>query len=577
MNRYKKYILAIALIFMFSACSEEFLDYIPEDQATVGSWYRDADEIRQATASMYGRPWFSYNDVFQWCAGDVMAGDVHHNWDQEGQFFYISYNENNNHIAGGWEGLYNVISYANLIMDDMPVVANGYGVTEADINAGLAEARFMRAAAYFQLAEYWGDVPILERPAEKVAANDLQLPKNTVSSIYEFIRRDLEFAAENLPASDDPGRVTKWSAYGMLAKLHVTLGQRAAGGSSIGSLNDFTVAANYAKKVIDESGISLGAAGSYEDLFMVDNEHDPRVLFALQWINAGYGVGNPRMTRYARHTKLTGGAAWGGGKCVTENYIENLENNAESQDDLRRRAIYMQLGDFYDYLVTSEEGYLYEIVSRDVEGVQVEGSTPLLNSLKKYVIGSVDDTGYDVTNQDSPMDTYMLRLADVYLLYAEALLADGDQLTSGPGYEAYLAVRERAGLNPPADGNMTYEDLFNERRVEFGLESQSWLDVKRRYYRNSAEALDYLNSQVRTARYYRINSSDGLENDPAGYELVPPGGERTERGDNGEILYNTDPAVSFNDARMMLPIPGEEVVANPLLRADVEPVDYVFE
>jgi starch-binding outer membrane protein, SusD/RagB family len=571
MKRYIKYFLTLILAFSLNACSDEFLDFVPIDQATVGSWYRNADEIRQATASMYGRPWFSFNDVFGWAAGDLLAGDMHHNWDQEGQFFYLSYNENNTHIAAGWQGLYDVISFANLIIDDMPAIASGYGVSEEDINAGLAEARFFRGFAYYMLVEYWETVPILEKPAEKIAAGQIQLPKNTTSSIYEFIKRDLVFAAEHLKPNDSPGRVTSWAAKGMLAKLHVTLGQRAMGGASYASLNDFAIAANYAADVINNSGRSL--FNNYEDMFKIENERNPEILFAIQWINGGWGLGNSRQARFARHTRITGDSqAWGGGKCMTQSYITNLFTNAENKTDMRRRAIYMQNGDHFNYIATKESGYTYEIVSRDEDGLVLEGQTPLLNSLKKYVVGSVDDHGYVISNQDSPLDIYLLRLSDVYLLYAEALLADGSALTGGPGYEAYLTVRARAGLNPPADGNMTYADLFNERRVEFGLEGLSWLDVKRRYYRNANEALNYLNSQNRTARYFRIDPTDNRENDPAGYELVSAGGV----GSNPDNI-NSDPAVTFNASRMIMPIPGREIVTNPMLRADVEPVEYVFE
>lgn len=578
MKKYIKHFLTLVLVLSFSACSDDFLEYVPEDEATVGAWYRDQAEIRQATASLYGAPWFAFNDVFSWCAGDLMAGDMHHNWDIEGQFFYLSYNENNSAIRSGWQGLYNVISFANLIIDDMPAVASGYGVSEEVINAGLGEARFFRGMAYYLLVEYWENVPIIEKAAERVANNDLQLPKNTAASIYEFARRDFVFAAEHLPTSDAPGRVTSWSAKGMLAKLHVTLGQRRVGNPGFPSTtdNDFAAAANYAADVINNSGLTLFP--NYENMFKIENEHNPEILFAIQWINGGYGVGNSRQARFARHSRITDDSqAWGSGKGMTINFINNLEQNAESATDLRRRAIYMQNGDYYDYIVTSEGGYTYEIVSRDDEGEQIEGATPTLTSLKKYVVGSVDDHGYVISNQDSPLDQYMLRLADVYLLYAEALLAGGTELTGGPGYDAYLAVRERAGLNPPTDGNMTYEDLFNERRVEFALEAMSWLDVKRRYYRNPTEALAYLNNQKRTSAYFRIDSDDNLENDPAGYELVPAGGVRTETGSNGETQYNNDPEVIFTAEKMVLPIPGSEVVGNPLLRKGEEPVEYVFE
>lgn len=569
MKKYTKYFFATALTFFMTACSEDFLEFVPEDQATVNGWYRTEGEIRQSTAALYGRPWFGFNDVFGWAAGDLMAGDMHHNWDQEGQFFYLSYNENNTHIGDGWQGLYDVVSYANLIIDDMPTIAAKYGIEESVINEGLGEARFFRGAAYYLLAEYWGDVPIVENPALKVATGNLQLPKNTVASVYEFIRRDLVFAAENLPATDDPGRVTRWAAKGMLAKLHVTLGQRSVGGGSIGSASDFATAATYAADVITNSGLTLAA--NYEDMFKIANEHNPEVLFALQFINGGYGVGNSRQARFARHSRVTGDAqAWGGGKCMSVSFLNTIKGNSEGRTDTRRRGIYMENGDVYNYIATKSGGYTYHIVSRDDEGTQIEGATPTLNSLKKYVVGNVDDHGYVISNQDSPLDIYMLRLSDVYLLYAEALLGANASLTTGPGYQAYLAVRARAGLNPPADGNMTYVDLFNERRVEFALEGLSWLDVKRRFYRNPTEAIAYLNGQGRTDRFYRIDADDDLEDAAAGYELVAAGAT-SPNGNN-----NSDPVVNFTVPKMTLPIPGIEVVNNPKLRVEEAAVEYEF-
>lgn len=570
MKRYIKYFLMTALAFSFSACKEGFLEFVPQDQATVSGWYRNVDEIRQQTASLYGRVFWTVNDQFTWLAGDLMSGDMYHNWTDEGQFFYMSFNENNQYLAQGWRGFYNVISFSNQIIDDMPAIAQSYGVAQADIDRGLGEARFMRGFAYYNLAEYWGEAPIIEKPAEKVIAGDLLAPKHTTASLYEFARRDFEFAAANLPASDEPGRVTQWAAKGMLAKLHVTLGQRSVGGGGIGSAADFTTAAAYAADVINNSGLTLYS--NYEDMFKVENEHNPEILFATQLINAGWGFGSSRQARFARSVYVTSdNTAWGGGKCPTLSFINNLQTNAESATDKRRRAIYMQNGDFYNYLAVANGGYLYNIVTRDDEDVQIEGPTPTLTNVKKHIVGNVDEHGYTVTNQDSPFDIYFLRLADVYLLYAEAMLGSGTSLSSGPGYDAYLAVRARAGLNPPADGDMTYVDLFNERRVEFGFEAQSWLDIKRRYYRNSAEALAYLNGQGRTNTLYRIDDEDELENDPAGYEVVPAGTTSA----NGNT--NTDPVVVFTDAKMRLPIPGTEAINNPLLAPGVEAVEFVFE
>src|SRR5690606_28077348 len=104
MKKYIKCLLLTGLVFSFTACSEDFLEFVPEDQATAGAWYRNAKEIRQVTASLYGGVWWQVNDEFSWLVGDVLAGDLHHTWDAEGQFFYLSFNENNQYINQGWQG-----------------------------------------------------------------------------------------------------------------------------------------------------------------------------------------------------------------------------------------------------------------------------------------------------------------------------------------------------------------------------------------------------------------------------------------------------------------------------------------
>ena len=219
------YILSILFVFFASACGEEFLEIIPADQPTVDGWYNDATQIKAATASLYSRPWFEFNDKFSWAAGDGMAGDLHNDYQDEGQLFFFAFSSTNSIISQAWRGLFNVVSFANVIISDMPRVAGGNGVTGEVINSGLGEAYFMRAAAYMFLVEFWGNVPVIENTAEVIKSGNLEVPKNTQASVYQFIKRDLEFAAANLPDVNDAGRVTSWSAKGMLAKLHLTMAQ----------------------------------------------------------------------------------------------------------------------------------------------------------------------------------------------------------------------------------------------------------------------------------------------------------------------------------------------------------------
>jgi hypothetical protein len=262
-----------------------------------------------------------------WLAGDCMSGNIYYTYDQEGQFFYFSFNEGNAHLYGGWKGLFRVISYANSVINDMPRIAEE-NVTGDVVDAALGEARFIRAVAYFILAEYWGEAPIIENSTELVTSNQMMLPKNTRSSIYEFIKRDLEFAAQNLKTTDEPGRVTQWSAKGMLAKLYLTMAQNL---TDPNSASYFTSAKNYAEDVIVNSGLSL--MEDYSDLFLIENNNNEESLFAIQWMKGGYAIGNSRNANWAR-SSLIADQQWGGGKGVTYDFTQDIESG-----DLRRSAI----------------------------------------------------------------------------------------------------------------------------------------------------------------------------------------------------------------------------------------------
>lgn len=546
-----KYILLPALLLSMAACSEDFLNIEPQDRLTTDNFYRNETEIKASTAALYGFPWFDFNDKFFWCAGDEMAGNLYHTWDQEGQYFYFSYNAGNAHLSSGWKGLFRVISYANSVINDMPRAASGK-VSEEVINRALGEARFIRGTAYFMLSEFWGEVPIVENSTELVTSNNLFLPKNTRSSVYEFIRRDLTFAAENLPTSDAPGRVTQWSAKGMLAKLYLTMASDLKHPKSADYFNE---AKKFAADVIQNSGHSL--MSNYGDLFKIENNNNSESLFAIQWMEGSYALGNSRQANWARSSVITGNSeAWGGGKCVTYDFLQDVETG-----DKRQPAIYMKPGDFYPEINKASGGYHYNIVSRDPNdpNITIEGATPVLNSLKKYVVGSAaDNAGKVTTGQAAAINQYILRLADVYLIYAEAALGASNSTNDGTALQYFNAIRQRAGLS--AKSSLTFNDIMKERRVEFGLESIGWFDVKRLFYRDPNAALAYLSAQEREYTYQRKTGNNVPdENSMDGYTLTPPPSQ-----------------INVDASKMFLPIPASEVLTNPLLAPGEPAVEYQF-
>ncbi|MCX6225664.1 MAG: RagB/SusD family nutrient uptake outer membrane protein [Bacteroidia bacterium] len=544
-----KYLMALSVTMLLGSCGKDFLDIAPQDKLTADNYYRNEAEVKAATASLYGFPWFGFNDKFFWLAGDMLSGNMYYTYDQEGQFFYFTFTEGNAHISGGWKSLFRVVSYANSIINDMPIAAAG-NVDQGVIDRALGEARFIRGTAYYFLTELWGEVPIVENSTELVTSNNTMLKKNTRSSLYEFIRRDFQYAADNLPTTDAAGRINKWSAKGMLAKLYLTMAQNL---SDPKSAEYFGKARELAADVINNSGASL--MPNYADLFKIENNNNSESMFAFQFMEGAYGIGNSHQANWARSSVITGNTeCWGGGKCASYDFTQTIENG-----DLRRKSIYMTKDDLYPEISKAQGGYLYKLVNRDPNdpNITLEGATAVLNSVKKYVVGSAEDTNGKVsTGQATAINQYILRLADVYLIYAEAALGNSTSTSDGDALTYFNAIRKRANL--VSKGSITFDDILKERRVEFCFESLYWFDIKRFYYRDPQGALSYLNSQRRGDTYRRL-SGDNVpdENLFEGYELIAP-----------------DVPVVVAESQMFLPIPAAEVVANPLLLEQA--VEYIF-
>jgi hypothetical protein len=144
-------------------------------------------------------------------------------------------------------------------------------------------------------------------------------------------------------------------------------------------------------------------------------------------------------------------------------------------------------------------------------GVTENASTNGAN-IKKYVVGTNDDNGVSY-KQSSGENTHMLRLAEVYLNLAEAILGNDASTSDATALQYFNAVRTRAGM--PTKQSIAYEDLRYERRIELAFEGQYWFDLLRRSYYKQQEVVNYLNNQSRNAGYsyntetgqYEISSS----------------------------------------------------------------------
>jgi predicted small lipoprotein YifL len=496
----------LLLLATLSSCKKDFLEKPPLDRITDANFYKTDEQVAAATAPLYSSVWFDYNDQASWQLGDFRGGTAFDAWyDNANSKFNTT--PDNQHNQNAWRAFFNVVAQSNLAILNVNRFA-GAGVSAQAKRTAIAEARFMRAVAYRYLVMNWGAVPIIENNIEHL--NDTTIRRNSVNSVWRFITREMRAAAADLPVNaTQPGRLTRWSAEGMLARFYLTrAGVESSGGTRKQEFLDS--AKFFASSVINNSGRKL--LDNYGDLFRWNEkagfryDNNSESLFELQWVFAGpdaWGVGNS-MPDYIAYNNNAAYGGWGGSKGATWWIISQYEGiETQSNGTMKGRTIDQRLHATYML-----PGAAYpDMTMRD--GTPFRYPTPAANAdnsyvgIKKYVIGGPQDLGSNAGQQRYPNNTYMLRLAEMYLIYAEAVMGNNTSTTDATAVAHYNKIRQRAGLpawvvsGPNANGPLTLDVLLSERFKEFAMEGSTWYDLVSLHYWNPAKALQILNSQDR--------------------------------------------------------------------------------
>ncbi|MBQ9712803.1 MAG: RagB/SusD family nutrient uptake outer membrane protein [Bacteroidales bacterium] len=563
---YGTILLASALL--LSAC-DNFLDVKSESQTTLDTFFQNEADCRAATAPLYNKVWFDFNNNFGFGFMDGRANNVFAPW-SDYIYPYVNLTETTAtaNLYSAWQSLFVIITQSDYTLNNLDRALE-HGVSEEVVNECKGECRFMRGIAYWYLAMSWGNVPIIEDP-QTLITNPL-VNTNPTEDVLAFAIKDMEFAAANLPEKPaTTGRVTKYSAQGMLSRFYNTAAAFVRGGNTkTGSLNlsaseYYSKAKASALDVIDNSDRSL--MKNYEDLFKVQNNDNSETLFNLQWVpNSDYGTINFSDSYLALSSTVVGGrSAWGN---ATYGSGELIELFSRRNDLIRLKATYFTEGCYYDYIRSDEGGYLvgtgsgYYDENGEFVTVSKDSYTDIRAWIKKGVVGCSEDTGGLATNQNSCLKTPMLRLADVMLHYCEAAIGEGTSTSDPKAIEVFNAIRSRAGLAPVSEITMDGDNgLWNERRCELALEYVAWPDFVRRAYYQQDWVLDFMGKQNRNASFsysYPTNTFEWSTADDGTIEKV--GGKEEET-----------PSAS----RLTLPYPESELIKNQLLKA--EPVPYEF-
>mgnify|MGYP001518077260 FL=1 len=546
-----KYIIStIALtgVLALTGC-EDFLEQKNTHDLNQQTFFDSEAALRAATAPLYNYVWAGFNDKFYYGMGDGRANNI---TAQYSDYIYPYTNLSETSLSQGltdaWNSFYSVVAQANNTINNITDYS-APTLSEDSKRVSIAEARFMRGTAYWYIASLWGVGIIYTNTSSMV--NNYVVPANPGVDVIEFAIRDLEYAAKYLPKTPaDAGRVTCYSAYGMLSRVYLSM----AGLTTDGLYNGSNVATDFnrgtrnqtyldlakraALKVIAESG--AGLIDNYGDLFAAKSfNNNSESLFQLQWLPAtqanSSACGNTMVRFLAWSTMVADKDAWGGATYCSWNLWEEFKTYKDEtlgktvDDAVRRHYSVASYGEFYPDMNMKNGGYTYG----ETENPGNQGA-----NIKKYVIGTTADNGGISEPGNSGTNTYMMRLAEVYLNYTEAVLGNSASTTDT---EYFNRVRTRAKME--SRKSITYEDLRHERRMEFAFEGQYWYDLVRRSYYRQQEVINYMNHQQRNASYEYQTESGVYEISP---DYVEPGNGVATATANSLILPMSDTDQSKN-------------------------------
>ncbi|QES91704.1 RagB/SusD family nutrient uptake outer membrane protein [Empedobacter brevis] len=357
------------------------------------------------------------------------------------------------------------VSFSNSFIEKAERLAE----TDQEVKKFVAEARFIRAYAYYNLMDLFANVPLVTKVS-------LELPKqNNRQEIYTFVESELKDLETLLaePRTNEYGRVDKVAAYALLSRLYLN-------SEVYISQNKYKEAAEYSKKAI-ESGYILNTIDknnngtAYDELFLADNNTNGAQnenIFAINF-DGRYSTTYGGATFIVK-SKIGGSMApadfgvnggWGGPrttKALVNQFSSsvsqsNSEGNPTSWRD--KRAMFHSDGQTFEIENVSEfkQGY----------------------AITKFSNKKSDGTnGNNDTGEHADVDIPIFRVAEMYLNYAEAALRGGGDTGIALGYVNKL--RERAYGN--TSGNVTSINLdfiLAERSREMYWEGTRRIDLIR--------------------------------------------------------------------------------------------------
>ncbi len=446
-----KLIIIILALFLV-ACNDVLIEN-PRDIMNPSQFFNSDAEAKGAVDGIYSRGInFAFNSATTSNFGYLsnQGTDISRpSGGRESSYPYIVYtlsSAEDGNMRESWATFYRTIADANLVI--ARVEASKAKITTNGYNQSVGQAKFLRAYFYWLLTNYWGDVPMW---LNELDINEVtKLPRTPIAEIRNQMVLDLNDAASKLPSSYqgvDLGRTSKWAAMMLLTKVYMAQGDWINAKTSVGKIINESP-----HKLMSDYGKIFGNANEYniENIWEIDATLDLNPSLRASWFTPR-ATDMPKLKATAVNYTFTGY----GMLTSTNEFIASF-------DAADKRIPFYNLNGVYDD-PTGTGNYNHWVPFSF-----------------RYVAKFID---FGSPRNNSGLNAIVYRLADAYLMYAEA-----ENELNGPTVEAYAkinSIRDRAFGNDPAKrlSGLTKEGfrqaIMNENKWELGFEFNRRWDLKR--------------------------------------------------------------------------------------------------
>jgi len=512
----KKYsILAVILLLMFSSCSKDVLKEVPIDFLAPENAYTSFAGIQQGITGLhwYLRSSFydeqTRQDCFAIMNGCLATDLAFHGENPGGNRKLVNYLSEmtpsfDEFVPFFWERPYQIIQRANVLIEAIKAAESNVFASDAKRNAYLAEAMFFRAWSYRLLVMLYGDVPLVDYVVKTAKTDFVRAPK---ADVFKLMEEDLTFAVANLPApgtEETPGRITQGAAGTLLSEVYLSQSkfQQAVDAASA------VINGGYYRLMTARFGSTVDVFGSgdvFLDLFAYGNQNLPEnreALWVIQFeplVNGGikfagergfgpayFRVGNTPDGKVAFRGDLVAGKYTGYsdslGRPVAymrpSNYMAYDIWRSDWKNDIRNAKHNIKRDFYYD-----APGSIYDKKKIDFSKYPT-GRNALLDTCQyifPYIMKFVDPLHHfdDPTRAGggyNHKDVYAMRLAETYLLRAEAYVGLGNKVLAAADINA---IRNRAKATPVAAANVDLDYILDERAREVYGEEWRHITLRR--------------------------------------------------------------------------------------------------